>query len=63
MFFPCVFSGFPYGNVVVRPFTALVLLLESLLLGIGRVCALAGISSLDAQDPRERISLEFVFND
>ena len=63
MFFPLCFFRFSLRRVVVRPFTALVLLLESLLLGIGGVCALAGISSLDAQDPRERISLEFVPND
>jgi len=63
MFFPFGISGFSFPHGVVRPFTPLVLFLESLLVDIGRVCALVGISSLEAQVSLARISLDSVFSE
>ena len=46
-----------------RPFTPLILLLESLLLDIIGVCVLVGVSRLGTRDSREGIPLDSVFND
>jgi len=56
-------SVFPTSSTVVRPFTALVLFLESLLLGPGRASGGSLEGQLEAQDYPERISVESVLND
>jgi len=63
MFFSIWDFRFSFPRGVVRPFTRLVLFLESLLVDIGRVCALVGISSLEAQVSLARISLDSVFSE